>query len=59
MGKREPGDVRHLEMPLCGDPECGGCPTERRLAEWNREQYRQANLILGLPADFGLPEVAP
>ncbi len=42
---------------MCGDPECGGCPTRRDLAEWNRQQYRNANVFLGLPEDFNLPEV--
>ena len=43
-------------VPLCGDPGCGGCPTLRDLAAWNREQYRQANIALGLPEDFHLPD---
>lgn len=42
--------------PLCGDLECRGCPTLRDLAAWNREQYRQANIALGLPENFHLPD---
>jgi len=45
-------------IPICGDPECGGCPTPIEMELFTRQMHedgkRQANLILGLPEYFNV-----
>lgn len=44
--------------PICGDPECGGCPSPLEMEWINAQMYendkRNANLALGLPEFFNV-----
>lgn len=49
-----------MSEPVCGDDTCEGCPTVEQIdaliGQTRWEGLRAANIILGLPEDYGLRE---